>query len=299
MSRIAADMKAAARLPAGARVGIPPRHIDFRVPEHPPRYPFADNALVTAFHAVLSGIFPPGERFFAESVRRYRDRITDPTLKAQVSGFMGQEAIHGHEHEKLNEHFKQHGFDTAVPDRMIRGGLWLLERLPPSQQLACTGFMEHFTARLGQLLLTDESFIRQTDPEMIKLWQWHALEELEHKAVAFDVYEAIGNREIERRLAMPLVVAALLPPIVLSWAWLVLRDPQAGQLREHARGLRLLLGREGFVTRILPKMGVFWRPGFHPAKHDTRALVEEWRQRLFGSDGVLRDQLRNREMLAA
>ncbi|HSW12472.1 MAG TPA: metal-dependent hydrolase, partial [Solimonas sp.] len=142
------------------------------------------------------------------------------------------------------------------------------------------------------------SFIRQTDAEMIKLWQWHALEELEHKAVAYDVYEAIGNREIERRLAMPLVVSALLLPIVLSWTWLVLRDPQVTNLREHRRGLRLLLGREGFVTRIIPKMGVFWRPGFHPAKHDTRALVTEWREKLFGSEGLLRGQVRNREVLA-
>lgn len=298
MSRIAAEMNAAARMPAGARVGIPPRHIDFHTSPPNARYPFADNAVVTAFHAVLSGIFPPGERFFAESVRRYREHATEGALKAQVAGFMGQEALHGQEHEKLNAHFKRIGFDTAVPDRLIRRGLWLLARLPPSQQLACTCFMEHFTARLGQQLLTDENYRRLVDPEMIKLWQWHALEELEHKAVAFDVYERVGNRQIERRLAMPLVVAALLPPVLLSWAWMVLRDPQAREWREHARGLRLLLGREGFVTPILSKMGVFWRPGFHPAKHDTRELVEQWRQKLFGADGTLRAQVRNPEVLA-
>ncbi|MDR3416626.1 MAG: metal-dependent hydrolase [Nevskia sp.] len=296
---IRTEMNRAARAPAGARVGIPPRHIDFRVAADAPRYPFADNAVVTAFHAVLSGAFPPGERFFAESVRHFRERVTDEKLKAQVSGFMGQEAIHGREHERLNQYFTARGYDMRVPDRAVRFGLWLLERLPRSQQLACTTFMEHFTARLGQELLTDEAYTRTCDPEMLKLWQWHALEELEHKAVAYDVYETIGNRRIERVLAVPLVVAALLLPIVTSWAWLVIRDPRALRLREHWRGLKLLLGRQGFVTRIVPKMGVFSRADFHPARHDTRALVNEWRERLFGADGSLREQFRNREALAA
>lgn len=299
MTSIQLEMSRASRAPAGARVGIPPRHIDFRVPAEAPRYPFAGNALVTAFHAVLSGIFPPGERFFAESVRHFRGQVRDERLKAQVAGFMGQEAIHGREHERLNQYFIAAGFDTRVPERAVRLGLALLERLPRRQQLACTAFMEHFTARLGQQLLTDGFYTGQCHPEMIKLWQWHALEELEHKAVAYDVYETVGNSRLQRRLAMPLVVAALLLPIVGSWAWLVARDPQRFNLREHRRGLGLMFGRGGFITRILPKMGVYSRADFHPARHDTRALTEEWRERLFGPDGALRGQWRNREALAA
>lgn len=299
MTSIQAEMTRASRAPAGARVGIPPRHIDFRVPAEAPRYPFADNALITAFHAVLSGIFPPGERFFAESVRHFRAQVRDEQLKAQVAGFMGQEAIHGREHERLNEYFIASGFDTRVPERAVRLGLALLERLPRRQQLACTAFMEHFTARLGQQLLTDDFYTGLCHPEMIKLWQWHALEELEHKAVAYDVYETVGNSRLQRRLAMPLVVATLLLPIVGSWAWLVARDPQRLNLREHRRGLKLMFGRDGFITRIIPKMGVFSRPDFHPARHDTRALAAEWRERLFGPGGALRGQWRNREALAA
>jgi uncharacterized protein len=299
MTSIRTEMSRASRVPAGARVGIPPRHIDFRAPAGAIRYPFADNALVTAFHAVLSGIFPPGERFFAESVRHFRAEVKDELLKAQVSGFMGQEAIHGREHERLNEYFIASGFDTRVPDRAIRVGLGLLARLPRSQQLACTAFMEHFTARLGQQLLEDQAYAAICNAEMLKLWQWHALEELEHKAVAYDVYETIGNRRIERQLAMPLVVAALLPAIVASWLWLVARDPQRLNLREHRRGLKLMLGRDGFITRIIPKMGVFSRKDFHPARHDTRALTAEWRERLFGAGGALREQWRNREALPA
>lgn len=80
----------------GAQVGIPPRHIDFRFSTEEQRYFFFDkNPLASLLFVVFSGIFPPGERFFMESVRAFRDRIEDPVLKAQVSGFMGQEALHG------------------------------------------------------------------------------------------------------------------------------------------------------------------------------------------------------------
>lgn len=294
MSDIKAAMKAESRKLAGARVGMPPRHVDFRFPEDT-RYAFDDNAMATAFLAVLSGIFPAGERFFAESVRRFRDRVTDENLKACVSGFMGQEALHGQQHERLNDHFQAQGFDMRVPDRGVRLGLWLLERLPHKQQLACTALMEHFTARLAQEWLVNEHFRSRTEPEFQKLWQWHALEELEHKSVAFDVYLLLGDDLAERRRAMPLVAAALTPGVIFAWAWLVASDERRWNLREHRRGLALLFGADGFVTKSLLKLGAFRRADFHPTRHDTRHLVNEWREKLFGEQGSLRDQWRNRE----
>jgi uncharacterized protein len=287
-------MKAESRKLAGARVGIPPRHVDFRFPDQT-RYAFDDNAAATAFLAVLSGIFPAGERFFAESVRRFRDRVTDDHLKACISGFMGQEALHGQQHERLNDYFRAHGFDTRVPDRGVRLGLWLLERLPHKQQLACTALMEHFTARLAQEWLVNEHFRKRTDPEFLKLWQWHALEELEHKSVAYDVYLLLGDDLAERRRALPLVLAALAPGIVVAWAWLVASDERRWNLREHRRGLTLLFGPQGFVRKSLLKVGAFRRADFHPARHDTQHLVREWRNTLFGEHGSLRAQWRNRE----
>lgn len=287
------------RIPAGARVGIPPRMMHFDFPPSAPRYPLADSAAATALIAVLSGFFPPGERFFVESVRHYRNRIQDDTLKAQVSGFIGQEAIHGHEHERLNEYFTQRGFNMAVPDRAVRGALWALELLPHRLQLSCTTFMEHFTARLAQALLTDARLRAAADPEMQKIWEWHALEELEHKAVAYDVLELIGNHRHDRLLAVPLVTLVMLPALLFSWGYLTLSQRQSLNLRAQARGLALFFDSHGLVTRILRKLWVFTRAGFHPARHDTRQVEEEARQRFFGEHGAMLPQWRNREALQA
>lgn len=289
----------APRLPAGARVGIPPRMMRFEFPDSAPLYPLANSAAATALIAVLSGFFPPGERFFVESVRRYRDQIDDETLRAQVSGFIGQEAIHGHEHERLNEYLAARGFNMKVPDLAVRFGLWFLERLPHRLQLTCTTLMEHFTARLAQLVLTDERLRRHADPEMQKLWEWHALEELEHKAVAYDVLEKIGNKRWQRWLAMPLVALTMGPVLLFSWAWLAFSQRQIWNWSAQRRGLALFFDQRGLATRIWFKMGVFVREGFHPAKHDTQAVVEEARNRFFGPQGELLAEWRNREALSA
>jgi predicted metal-dependent hydrolase len=285
------------RKPAGASVGIPPRQVDFRFPEDTPRYFYANNATATLFFAMLSSWFPPGERYFMESVRRFRDKVTDEKLKAEVSGFMGQEAIHGREHERLNELLSSRGIDLATTEIAVRVGLAVLERLPASTQLAATTFMEHFTALLAEQLLNDEEFRRKADPEMIKLWQWHALEELEHKAVSYDVYELVGNSQRERAIAAAAVAVALVPAAVASWTWLVVKEGKATDLKDVSAGVKMLFGRGGFVTKILPKLPLYHRPKFHPNKHNTRAMEAEWREKLFGDNGQLLAEFSNREAL--
>ncbi|MDX1803738.1 MAG: metal-dependent hydrolase [Alcanivorax sp.] len=278
---------------AGATVGIPPRQIDFHFAETSPRYMYGNNATASLHFAVLSGFFPPGEMFFVESVRRYRHRIADRRLKAEVSGFIGQEAIHSREHERLNAFLAKRGIDTTVAEKSVKAGLWLLSRLPASQQLACTTFMEHFTASLAEQLLTDEDFRRRADPELLTLWEWHALEELEHKSVTYDVYNRIGNRWYQRLLALPLVVASLTPGLLISWCWMVAREGKATDWKDIAEGLSLLLGRKGFITGILPLMPEYFARNFHPAQRDTSALEQAWREKLFGENGELRAVWRN------
>ena len=231
----------------GASVGIPPRHIDFNFPQSIPKYFYAGNATATTFFAMLSGFFPPGERYFMDSVRHFRDRVTDKEQRAAISGFMGQEAIHGREHE-----------------------------------------------RLAEQLLEDKDFQGLADPEMIKIWQWHALEELEHKSVAYDVYELVGNRYSERVAATAASLVVLLPMLGVTWAWMLARDGKLGSIKDNAKGLNMLFGRKGFVSKILPRLPEFTQRHFHPGNHDTRHLEQAWRERLFAEGGELFDVYKNR-----
>ena len=281
-------------LKGGASVGIPPRHMDFQFPETMPKYFYANNATATIFFAMLSASFPPGERFFMDSVRHFRNRVTDKRQRAAISGFMGQEAIHGREHERLNELLAERGFDMETPERFVKVMLSVLTKLPKSTQLAATTFMEHFTALLAEQLLEDEEFRSLADPEMIKIWQWHALEELEHKAVAYDVYELIGNSHGERIAAAAASVVVLIPMMGVTWAWMLAKDGKLGDVKDNVDGLKMMFGRNGFVSRILPRMPEFIGRRFHPDDHDTKALEEAWRDRLFGEGGQLFEAYKNR-----
>ena len=277
----------------GADVGIPPRQLDFQLSDKMPRWIFGDNRTATTYLTVLSAFFPPGEEFFVRSVQRFASQITDPVLRAKVAGFTAQEVIHGREHDRLNEVLLERGFDLDVPGKAIEAALAILELLPARQQLACTAFMEHFTAVMAEeTLLHEEAGTGYIHPDVNELWLWHALEELEHKSVSYDVYEVAGNRWVERLLAEPLVLATVGPALVLSWAWLLASEGALTRPADVAHGLKLMFGPGAILRTVFSKLPQFGRRGFHPARHDTTELEQRWRDALFGDDGTLRTQLR-------
>src|SRR5947199_2775780 len=138
---------------------VPTRRISFEqslqdVPKH-----FGGDGDLLSSHvaAGLSAVFPDGEDFFVRSVRHYRDQISDPQLKRQVAGFIGQEALHGREHRLFNDRLAELGYPTKTFERFTKKGLAMRERmLSPVSNLAATAALEHFTATLAELVLTNE-----------------------------------------------------------------------------------------------------------------------------------------------
>src|SRR5438132_1731945 len=138
---------------------VPTRRISFEESlQDLPKHFAADGDLILSHVAAsLSAVFPDGEDFFVRSVRHYRDQITDPELKRQVAGFIGQEAMHGREHRALNDRLDQLGYPTKRVERITKWGLETRERLLPAKSnLAATAALEHFTATLAELVLTSE-----------------------------------------------------------------------------------------------------------------------------------------------
>jgi len=243
--------------------------------------------------AALSSVFPDGEDFFVRSVRNFRDQITDPALKRQVAGFIGQESVHGREHRVLNDHLATLGYPTKAYERFTRQGLRLRERmLPPIANLAATAALEHFTATLAELVLTSQGVREQIGHRAVRdLFVWHALEESEHKAVAFDVYRAVGGGERLRVFTMRMLRVVFVVSMAVMVLVSLLGDRQTyrrGVLRASWRGLRQSPVLDPALWRQLCE---YDRPNFHPDDHDTGELVATWRSELFGPDGSLKDKL--------
>jgi predicted metal-dependent hydrolase len=274
---------------------VPARRISFEeslrsVPKH-----FAADGDLLQSHlaASLSAVFPDGEEFFVRSVRHFRDRITDPALKRQVAGFIGQEALHGREHRAFNDRLDQLGYPTKRFERITERFLAIRERLlTPTSNLAATAALEHFTATLAELLLTDEE-ARDLfgHAEVRNLFLWHALEESEHKAVAFDVYRAVGGSERTRIWTMKILRVAFIVGMTLQVGVSLLGDRatyRRGNLRQSWRRFR----RSPVMRReIWEQLRDYDRPDFHPDDRDTTGLVEQWRHELFGAEGTLNDKL--------
>jgi len=243
--------------------------------------------------AALSSVFPDGEEFFVRSVRNFRDRITDPVLKRQVAGFIGQESVHGREHRVFNDRLAELGYPTKAYERWTKSALALRERLlPPIANLAATAALEHFTATLAELVLTSEQVrVLMGHAAVRDLFVWHALEESEHKAVAFDVYRAVGGGERLRVFTMRVLRAVFVVAMVAMVAGSLVTDRETyrrGALRVSWHAWR----RSPLVDpELWRRLCEYDRTGFHPDDRDTGALVDAWRTTLFGEQGTLTDKL--------
>lgn len=240
----------------------------------------ANGPLVSAYMNTLSLFFPDGERFFIHSLRHYRDQITDPELKAQVTGFIGQEAMHGREHEEYNERLAEQGMPAEELVQSIFKIIEAAKRLPESAQLSITIALEHFTAIYGDLLLRKPELIEGSNPTMKAMWQWHALEETEHKAVAFDVYSKVVGSDLRayllRTSTLVVITSIFLSLIAAAMARMLIADKTTKKgPREWAKFAWFMLGPSGGLRGIALPWLDYFKPGFHPWDHDNRHFLNQ------------------------
>lgn len=235
---------------------------------------------VSHFFNALSLFFPDGEQFFIDSVRHYRDRLEDPALRESVRGFIGQEAMHGREHRAYNDSLRAAGYPVDEIEARIRRILGFARaHLSPAHQLAGTIALEHFTAILADVVLRDARVLEGADPAMASLWRWHALEETEHKAVAFDVYRAVvsGRRRYWLRVGVMTGITLRFLREIAGAHWALLRhDGRRADWRGWLALLGLLFGKPGVFRQIAGPWLDYFRPRFHPWQHDNRALLQRW-----------------------
>ena len=273
------------------------RRIRFSFPSGTLDRHFVDDDLIMSHAvAILSAVFPEGEDFFVRSVRHYSGRITDPELRSQVAGFIGQEVTHGREHRNINERLQQMGYPAHAIDRFARRGLalagWLL---PHRLTLAMTAAFEHYTATLADLLLTSpKARALLTSDEVRALLLWHAYEEVEHKAVAFDVYRYIGGGEALRIWTMRAITVIFVGFVIGATTVSLAKDKATYNPWRLLRSLAALRHSPWLTLGVLRELRTYNRRGFHPNDNETKELIKRWRTELFGKQGALAGHLTSR-----
>ncbi len=234
---------------------------------------------LTQFFNTLSIFFPAGERFFIQSVRNYREEITDAQLKEQISAFIGQEGFHTREHEAYNEALTAAGMPNDALDKIVVEILEIGKKFPRPMQLAFTVSLEHLTAVLGDMLLSNPELLEEADKHYAAIWNWHAIEETEHKAVCFDAYEQTvgkGSKAYAMRVAAFIIANAVFWSVFVPFYVAMLnRSGNAFDVKGWLKITNLLAGRPGIMRRVFPDWLDFFRPSFHPWMHDNRYYLAQ------------------------
>jgi predicted metal-dependent hydrolase len=270
---------------------IPRRKLDFVFdPDEIPRDYYNGDPLQSLVMTALSNVFPEGERFFVDSVMHYKEQIDDdPELAAAVKGFAAQEGMHSRAHAAFNAMARAQGLDVMSElERKVKFLLRFRKKAPlPEGRLAVTCALEHFTAILAEQLLTDTAHREALHPTVRDLWVWHALEESEHKAVAFDVFQKVCGSYAVRIRVMVMVTLFFVGVVTYSHLRMSAARGLLGDVRGHLRLMDYLWIRRGLFRKIIPAYLDYFRPSFHPDDRDTGALLATWRERLFGETGTL------------
>jgi predicted metal-dependent hydrolase len=258
-------------------LAITPRDLTFGEGAAHERHWLAGDPVATAFYNALSATFPLGERFFMDSVRRY-GHLAGPPLDGQIAAFLAQEAVHSREHLLFNSQVAGHGYDVAAMEARTRARIAFVKTRPPIAQLAATVALEHFTAILAHAVLADPRHFEGVAPEARALWRWHAMEEIEHKSVAFDTFCAASRdmpairRWALRTTAMAFATVLLFSNVFASMGSMF-RTDGIDRIATWGRVMGFLFGRPGILRQALPSYLGYYAPGFHPWMNDDRALI--------------------------
>lgn len=264
----------------GAR--FPVRHMSFNFNQSQATL-FKDNPWGEYWLATLSAMFPAGERFFVHSVRNLQNQAKTERLQKDIAAFIGQEAMHAKEHEHLNQLIQSSGLDTEPVSANVE---WLMARLKkyftPTQQLAITSAAEHFTAIIArQIMRRSDLQERLSSNETLKnIWLWHAVEESEHKSVAFDLYQDVSGGNFIRLLVMPFVTLYMAGIMAAGTMYLGITHFSAWKLLHLKEFNALILGKNGFLSTLSKDYLDYYKLDFHPEQHDSKALEESTKVQL-------------------
>jgi uncharacterized protein len=238
--------------------------------------------LRSAYCDALSVFFPIGERFFISAVQSQLASIEDLTLKQQVRDFCAQEAMHTREHEAYNAMLRSLGYDVDAME--ARASDVLAGIRSTTSRLTVTAAIEHLTATLAHLVISNPKLLAQCPAAYRNLWTWHCLEELEHKGVAFDVFLGFtASLPAWKRYSLRCIgmvnVTWILHSILLANVTDILRSRGISiRFRTVAHAMWLFFGMPGVYRRALGYYLKFFLPGFHPWNCRDSFAVAAWRE---------------------
>ena len=246
---------------------------------------------------------PYFERYLIKAMRMARERISDEALRRDVGAIIGQEAHHAKNFVAFNKVMSRRYPKVADLDRHARESFSRWAKQDDERTLVgFTAGYETFTFLAGLIVLDSyEQWMKHSDPVMKAIWVWHQVEEVEHGAVAFDVYKYLYEEHEAFRKWMVLKAA-----IHIAWetskAFVHMANVEYGWRRplRYLASLGFLgktLGR--FMLKALPVFKANYHPKRHPLVTDQQNPIQvAWRRYEHEGGNVLEiDRQKMQQML--
>ena len=247
-----------------------------------PRAWHPDGIGPTAFLEALSVMAPVVEGFFIDDARRLLPRVADAVQRAEGRAFLHQEAAHAAMHAAFNRLLVRWKVPVEpIADAALR---WLAIVDWTSSDLRSAVAMagEHFLGEIGHAILSRPQLLDGVDPRIARLFRWHGYEEVEHKAVLFDVFHAArghGRYTYAVRITGLWIAVILLALTLPSVCYRILASAGAAHDLGAWRGLiRFVCGRGGMLRGRWRAVVAYHRRDFHPWRYlDNRRFLSELR----------------------
>lgn len=223
----------------------------------------------------MSMMFPIGEKFFIDAVREALPRVDDAEMVEEARRFIAQEAAHTRLHRMLNDKLGAHGLRFVV-EPLQKWRVRTSQNFDVRSKLAITMAYEHFTAMLGDLLLERPEWLEGTCEPLRVLWMWHAVEECEHRALAFDVFRRAGGGYGRRAGWFCYVSLIFLFDLLVQCFHNLYRSGSLFRASTWAEGLVFLFGRHGVLWHGFGAWAAYLRPGFVPGDRGSEAMAQTW-----------------------
>jgi uncharacterized protein len=247
------------------------------------RHWHSDDAFRTAYYNALSMSFPAGEQRFIDSVRAAAERLApepqNEALRTQLNDFCAQEATHRHIHAQFNAELTRQGYSNELEGR-INARYEQYKDINPMHHLGVTVAYEHYTAVLSEALLARPEMTAGMTPEMRRVWRWHALEETEHKAVAFELYQALGGNYRWRVRWFFFVTIQFVLDVIRQTVLNLKHDNALWSPRTWWSAATFFFGRPskggGWFWLTAKPLLDYLRRDFHPWQHDNSATARAY-----------------------
>lgn len=263
------------KTPSG--VQIKSRLLEHNFDDTIPRLWANDNPVITTFYNALSTIIPEGEKFFIQSVMAVANKIEDKQLKEEIKGFVAQEGSHKAEHQSLNSWIKSQGYPVEkISSFTVKLLGFARKHFSEKHKLAVTIALEHMSALLTEQFLSQNAINQNLHPAMRRFFIWHSIEENEHKAVPYDVYQTLYGDYTARVIQMLLVMLFFVPSVGYAHGRYLWYDGQLFNIKAWIGAIKYFWITPAWFPRIAPEFFRFFKPDYHPWQNDNTALINQW-----------------------